>query len=320
MAAVSRAIEAMFTEKPIVFGRTGLLVGISCTPAEPVRRAHMPAVVFLNAGIVHRVGPNRLYVKLARELARHGIRSLRFDLGGIGDSSIAPLEGGSVLDIVRRDITDAIDRMGDGTGNASVVLVGLCSGADNALESALRHPRVAGAVLIDPNIHRPASFFVHHYASRVLSGRTWKLLLTGRHPVYRRLLPGIGTTEDGAEPPSEALFLAPAVLPSREDRDAQFRTLVERGCRLLCVFTGGLGERFNHRGQFFRCYPSLRGSAGLVLEYFRAADHTLSARKDQERLVEAVVAWIESPGAWLTEAYPPRQRLVDQTGPGVSPP
>ncbi|HEY5972738.1 MAG TPA: hypothetical protein VIT22_12400, partial [Pseudoxanthomonas sp.] len=42
-------------------------------------------VVLLNAGLIHRVGPFRLYVRLARELAESGFDVLRFDLPGIGD-------------------------------------------------------------------------------------------------------------------------------------------------------------------------------------------------------------------------------------------
>ena len=33
--------------------------------------------VFLNSGLIHRVGPERLYVKVARTLATLGISSLR---------------------------------------------------------------------------------------------------------------------------------------------------------------------------------------------------------------------------------------------------
>ena len=42
--------------------------------------------VLLNAGLIHHIGPNRIYVKLARQIAALGIVALRFDLSGIGDS------------------------------------------------------------------------------------------------------------------------------------------------------------------------------------------------------------------------------------------
>jgi hypothetical protein len=39
-----------------------------------------------NMGANHRIGPRRINVKLARVLAARGVSSLRFDLGGVGDS------------------------------------------------------------------------------------------------------------------------------------------------------------------------------------------------------------------------------------------
>src|SRR5690606_33422878 len=47
-------------------------------------------VVLLNAGVVHRVGPHRLNVSLARRLAGVGLTSWRVDLSGIGDSRPIP--------------------------------------------------------------------------------------------------------------------------------------------------------------------------------------------------------------------------------------
>ena len=53
--------------------------------ARPIRPAR-PAIILLNTGVEHHVGPHRLYVPLAREWAARGHLVLRFDLGGIGDS------------------------------------------------------------------------------------------------------------------------------------------------------------------------------------------------------------------------------------------
>ena len=71
-------VRALVNEKPL----------IAITTVAPRRRAEagQPWVVLLNAGIIHRIGPNRLYVQLARRLASRGHAVLRFDLAGIGDS------------------------------------------------------------------------------------------------------------------------------------------------------------------------------------------------------------------------------------------
>ena len=56
------------SEEIITFGKTRALVGILHKPVGPAPRADLPAVLLLNAGLLHRVGPNRLYVKIARQL------------------------------------------------------------------------------------------------------------------------------------------------------------------------------------------------------------------------------------------------------------
>ena len=57
------------TEEAVLFGTTQSLVGILSQPPREEAPRGLPAVILLNAGIVHRVGPNRLYVRMARELA-----------------------------------------------------------------------------------------------------------------------------------------------------------------------------------------------------------------------------------------------------------
>jgi predicted esterase len=61
------------TEEPMQFGEGGRLLGILTRPSAPHPNIKaMPVFVFLSAGLLHRVGPYRLYVRLTRELARMG--------------------------------------------------------------------------------------------------------------------------------------------------------------------------------------------------------------------------------------------------------
>ena len=275
-------------EKPVRFGRAQSLVGLLCTtPGEASR----PTAVFVNAGIIHRVGPNRLYVNLARALARRGIPSLRFDLGGIGDSMTPRDERGSMMDMVERDVRDAID-LAASAGDGRVVVIGLCSGADNALQAVVRDPRVAGAVLLDPNTHRTRGFWMRHYARALLTWKTWRLLLSGAHPVTGRFVRKARLR--GAEEPDPVVFLAPTSLPEREEMLAQLRGVLRRKARLLYIFTGGLPYRYNHEKQFARTFPELRGESNLDVRYFGGWDHTFSDPESQQLLTEAIGAWYDS--------------------------
>ena len=63
-------------EMVVRFGDAESLVGIVTLPSAPTNST---AVVLLNAGVIHRVGPHRMNVQLARRLAARGFTALRFD-------------------------------------------------------------------------------------------------------------------------------------------------------------------------------------------------------------------------------------------------
>ncbi len=112
--------------------------GLAAVLTEPARRdPAAPVAFFLNAGLIHHVGPGRLWVDLAREFAARGIASVRFDLRGIGDSdgAEAPIRGAYPPEALA-DVAAAIAHYCPG-GARDAYLVGLCSGAYHAAEAAI---------------------------------------------------------------------------------------------------------------------------------------------------------------------------------------
>ena len=73
------------TEHVVQFGERRRLVG-TLTEASGPRDG---GFVLLNAGVISRVGPQRLNVTLARAIARIGFTAFRFDLSGLGASRAA---------------------------------------------------------------------------------------------------------------------------------------------------------------------------------------------------------------------------------------
>ena len=124
------------TEQPVLFGPDRALVGI-----ESPGRVDVPTVVILNAGLLHRVGPNRMSVRLASSLADRGIGSFRFDLSGIGDSDTTDTD---LLDTERAiaDIRSALDHLDARGGTGTYVVAGLCTGAFNAFRMVEQDERV----------------------------------------------------------------------------------------------------------------------------------------------------------------------------------
>jgi alpha-beta hydrolase superfamily lysophospholipase len=135
-------------ERSLRIGEKQPLFGI-LTPADPARaKPGRPLVLITNAGSVNRVGPHRLYVKMARKWAQLGFDVLRVDLSGIGDSPVRPG--------ARENLTyppSGLDELGEAIGalgSERVIVVGLCSGGDYAFQLGARERSVVGACMLNP--------------------------------------------------------------------------------------------------------------------------------------------------------------------------
>ena len=188
-------------ESVALLGPGKSLVGIVTTPDVPAEGASTACAIVLNAGIIHRVGPNRLHVEMARALADSGLQVVRFDLSGIGDSesrgdSMAP------LDAALTDIRDVLDTLSATRGIRRFMLIGLCSGANHAILSAAADERVASVALIDPYVPRTRRYYFNHYVGRMTSVRSWWNLVRGKHPIWQAIFGARQTTDADYWPPA----------------------------------------------------------------------------------------------------------------------
>ncbi|MGD0380099.1 MAG: hypothetical protein ABSC30_08945 [Acidimicrobiales bacterium] len=112
--------------------------------------ASATTVVCFNTARTRHLGPSRLWVELAREWAGCGLRTLRVDVSGIGDSETHPgqLRGISYPPEAAADIED-VARFVSPHDPSRVVLVGLCSGAYHAVLGGLSL-RAQGVCAINP--------------------------------------------------------------------------------------------------------------------------------------------------------------------------
>ena len=281
-------------ERAVRCGPQGNLIGIVTPPAgdAPARAGF----VFLNAGVVHHVGPNRMYVIAARRLAERGFLSVRFDLSGLGDSSsrrdATAFEQATALDI--SDVLSAVQR---DYGTNRFVLAGLCSGAVAAFRGALADERVVGAVLLNPQGFVADSDWTAYVAAKaharrmwrdkLLSARSWSKALTGKSD-YRRIA---GLVRDRF---AVAGRRDPAVQTIADGLANDFRRLSARGVRFLLACSEGdfgmdylteiLGPRF----------ARLERLDTLDLP---AGDHSLTLVESQLRFYEGMERWAENVAA-----------------------
>lgn len=151
-------------ERVVKFGPQGILLGIETLPDGLASDSVLPAVILLNAGVVHRVGPHRMTVNLARRLAGAGFPALRYDRSGLGDS--VPRSRGTATGAAIADAQAAMDFLDKGSRLGRFVLGGLCSGADNSVRVALVDKRVVGIILLDPFGYRTLRFYVERIRQR----------------------------------------------------------------------------------------------------------------------------------------------------------
>lgn len=182
-------------ETLLQFGGEVTLFGVLTTPAasRPSAADERPTVLFLNAGAVHHVGPNRMYVTFARHLARLGHSVLRLDIAGIGDSDPRPGEAENVVyaPAALRDLRSALEFLHRQRGARDLRVIGLCSGAYFAFKAAVQGLPLQGVVAVNPLSffwkegmtlkypqHRVAAD-VQRYRSKVFSGAAWRKLIAG---------------------------------------------------------------------------------------------------------------------------------------------
>jgi pimeloyl-ACP methyl ester carboxylesterase len=304
------ALMGGLREQAILLGKRKSLVGIVAQGSTGDSAAgdsdsRLPAVVILNSGIIHRVGPNRMFVRLSRQLAVAGHLVVRFDLSGIGDSE-PRADGLSPLDATLADIREVLDSLEATRQVRRFILVGLCSGADHSVVYAGQDPRVAGMVLIDPTIPRTRGYYVRHYRGRVLRWRSWLNFASGRHPFWkslgRSIAPAAPESPEGEEELREAL---PDV------QDARVRTFLAdvyaraaaAGVDIMAVFTGGREDRHNEAIQLLEAFPQVAFGSRLRLEFMGSADHTFTSQADRCSVLALISSWIgEHSGALAPSA------------------
>jgi len=157
-----------------------------------------------------RIGPHRILVEAARDLARRGIAALRFDLSGRGESEGDPLA--TDLDMMIADASAALDALRERLGReAPLGLLGMCSGGNVALASAAIRGDVRAVATwstypfqeqqVASQEVRRTGHFLKVYLLKALKPRTWLRLLRGRVDLrrVRRVLLGRHAAEERDE-------------------------------------------------------------------------------------------------------------------------
>ena len=275
----------MFQERIICFGNGARLAGIMTEPQGGGQAIDPPAVLLWNAGLLHKVGPFRLFVDLARRLAALGFWVFRFDLSGKGDSETLR-EGALERERALADIRSAMDLLSKRKAVHRFVLIGSCSGADEAFPVAVTDPRVAGLVLFDGFGYRTLGYYLRHYGPRMFKLEVWQRFFRRNLGAVLRAVRGDRREEPEREPISLREW------PPKEKVEEGLQELLARKIPLLFIYSGGVDQYYNYQNQFRHMFRSLDFRDRLQLEFFKEADHTYPEAGLRNKLIATVADWM----------------------------
>lgn len=257
-------------ERSIAFGPGGALVGTVCLPSgDEVTGARVGQVLF-NAGVLHRVGPRRVNVRLARNLARRGIPSLRFDLRGQGDSARPDGRLGYEAQAVA-DLRLAMDRLAEEAGVGRFALLGFCSGGPHAYAAALADDRVAGLFLFDAFQYPTMRTHINHYRARIRRRGFFNALFGWSARQLRNLGARLGPA---ARTPAASEGVSVANFPPKHDFAVQVKALHRRGVKFSFLYSTGFERALNYPEQFADSFRGLGVHEIVQSEFDPHLDHT----------------------------------------------
>jgi alpha-beta hydrolase superfamily lysophospholipase len=280
--------------------------------------ASLPWIVMLNAGSSYRVGPGRMHVQLARQLALLGYPCLRLDLNGIGDSVLGDpeKENDSYTATAFRDVALVCDYLHTLQPGRRIVLMGLCSGAYVAFQSAaqLPHPAIIESVLINPlvffwkegmtlkdaNIDQLVAW--REYWKSIFKWSQWKMLLTGKTRtgfsgsikrfagyLLPRFSKPVNPSASSAEPAPQSQYGHPA----RKDLPGDLQRIVSAS-RTLALFVSD-----NDPGHFLLMYQARRKATQLMNQgrlqcfFIPNADHTFSTAQARQTFYRTLTDYLQ---------------------------
>ena len=171
------------------FGTDGYMCGIYTSARVKVRNDNL-CIIFLNAGLIHKIGPNRIYKKLSIDYSEIGFASFRMDFSGLGDSGFSHEKVNNTNGKIS-EVKLAMNWLQENKGIDRFLLAGICSGAKAAWDASLDDQRVVGLCLVDgvyaddrllKDVGEKAErhLKVRYYKKHIFSLNRWVKLLSGK--------------------------------------------------------------------------------------------------------------------------------------------
>lgn len=273
---LARALErpsaaGQITESALNVDPATGLFGILTLPRQALRDT---GFIFMNPGLLHRVGPFRLYVDIARNLANAGFASLRLDQSGKGDSDALP--GLAATEVTIANLRSAAECLARETGVRRFVVGGLCSGADDALQAGSQLEGLAGLFMFDGYVHRTARFYFHRYGPKLFSLQSWMKRLSFSEVHSKPTNNDIGKLRNWGTP---------------TEMIERYRMLIDKGVYILAVFSGWNDNCYAYPSQFIESISHRQAATYAAELHIPGSTHLLHLSVHRQRAVDGVTGW-----------------------------
>lgn len=279
-------------ELTVNFGNNNSLYGIVSEPSPGESTSSQAAFILLNSGLLHRIGPNRVYVKIARQLAQLGFTTLRFDLSGIGDSpnrdDNMPFMRSSML-----EVRQAMDYLAATRDIHRFILTGICSGADLAVRVACEDARVTGIAPIDFYTVPSMGYLRSMYMRRLVNPRSWWKLLTGKSELWSNIRKKLMSQQPSPSRRVEAVIDEDSWPPAPAKVRPMLETLAKKQVKMCFVYSSGSSAHYNFKQHFERTVQQLQRQAELDVVHHPTADHGFTLLHSQQKLLETIITWTQ---------------------------
>jgi Serine aminopeptidase, S33 len=277
-------------ERTFVFGTERHLVGTVTSPQQARPGLGRTMLLLTNAGVIPRIGPHRLNVRLARRFAELGIGTFRFDMSGLGDSRRSSSRQSTGEQFVA-DAISAMELAKAEFGADQFLMVGFCSGGDIAHLTALADARLRAIVLWDSYVYPTRQTkllgLLHRLRGKSLAALAAKVARRVGSLATRREEGGSGETA-----PAGPMIFGRTKMPPRNEFGQRIRTLVDRGVEVLFLYSGGEPLWYNYERQFADTFASYGFVGRVGYEYLPRSDHTFIQPHAQATLIERVERWL----------------------------
>ena len=277
-----------------ILGKSKSIVGVFTENSYVSNNHTLPLIIILNAGVLHRVGPNRIHVKMARKMADSGFKALRFDFSGLGDS-IKFINNLSYENNRIDEAQEAIDYLVSVTGIEKYILIGICSGADIAYQTACGDDRVAGFIGINGfynssnNKENIADIVkmktqARYYKKQITTFEGWKRILKGKSNFFmikNMILHNL-----------KRLFKQSIEGMNNEDTSNNWQKLTVRNMDVLLIYSDGSSALDEYNLLHKKEIPKFNGSEQVKVEILEQSDHVFTLLWSQDILLTTINNWL----------------------------